>query len=167
MKDNLTILEQFKELFQGSATYYGESKPTGQKKPNGKSEYKSWINQRPVTDQDWQSHIDGSRHIGSVPIRDDSTCNWGVIDIDRYNINHVELIKIIRERKYPLVPYRSKSNGLHLFIHCKGVVPAKLMRLKLIEIASDLGVRDETTDIYPAQDVVDLTPESWDEKKKR
>ena len=166
MTEPLTILEQLKQLFQGSLTYYGESKPTGQKKPNGKAEYKSWINQRPITDQDWQDHIDGTRHIGTVPIRDDSTCGWGVIDVDRYNINHLELIKIIRERKYPLVPYRSKSNGLHLFIHTKEVVPAKLMRQKLIEIASDLGVRDETTDIYPAQDVVDLTPEDWNDKRK-
>lgn len=32
MKEHLTILEQFKQLFQGSHTYYGEFKPTGQKK---------------------------------------------------------------------------------------------------------------------------------------
>ena len=40
------------------------------------------------------------------------------------------------------------------------------MREKLIEIASDLGVKDETTDIFPAQDYVDLTPQDWNEKKK-
>ena len=166
MSEHLTTLEQFMELFQGSQTYYGESKPTGQKKANGKAEYKSWINQRAITQQDWMEHINGTRHIGTVPIRDDSTCSWGVIDVDRYNINHLELIKIIRERNYPLVPYRSKSNGLHLFVHMKSVVPAKLMRAKLIEMASDLGIRDETTDIYPAQDVVDLTPEEWNDKRK-
>ena len=40
------------------------------------------------------------------------------------------------------------------------------MRKKLIEIASDLGINDTTTDIFPAQDEVDLTPENWDEKRK-
>jgi hypothetical protein len=35
-------LEQFKTLFQGSQTYYGQSKPTGTKKLTGKEEYKSW-----------------------------------------------------------------------------------------------------------------------------
>jgi len=49
MAEHLTTLEQFIELFQGSDTYYGESKPTGQRKSNGKAEYKSWINQRPIT----------------------------------------------------------------------------------------------------------------------
>ena len=32
--------------------------------------------------------------------------------------------------------------------------------------SSDLGVNDSTTDIYPAQDEVDLTPEDWDKKRK-
>ncbi len=40
------------------------------------------------------------------------------------------------------------------------------MRKKLIEIASDLGINDTTTDIFPAQDEVDLTPEKWDDKRK-
>jgi hypothetical protein len=40
------------------------------------------------------------------------------------------------------------------------------MRKKLIELASDLGVNDSTTDIYPAQDEVDLTPEDWNKKRK-
>jgi hypothetical protein len=40
------------------------------------------------------------------------------------------------------------------------------MRKKLIEIASDLGINDTTTDIFPAQDEVDLSPDKWDEKRK-
>ena len=40
------------------------------------------------------------------------------------------------------------------------------MRKRLIEFASDLGVNDTTTDIYPAQDEVDLTPEDWNKKRK-
>ena len=40
------------------------------------------------------------------------------------------------------------------------------MRKKLIMIASDLGVNDTTTDIFPAQDTVDLSPEKWDDKQK-
>ena len=36
----------------------------------------------------------------------------------------------------------------------------------MIAIASDLGVNDTKTDIFPAQDEVDLTPDNWDEKRK-
>jgi hypothetical protein len=40
------------------------------------------------------------------------------------------------------------------------------MRKKLISIAADLGVNDTKTDIFPAQDTVDLTPEKWEDKQK-
>ena len=159
-------LEQFKTLFQGSHTYYGSSKPLGTKNAKGKEEYSHWMNQFPMEDKHWLEHLEGKAYHGSIPIRDDSTCSWGVIDVDRYNIDHKKFIKLIRERKYPLVPYRSKSNGLHLILHLKHKVPAEDMRKKLIMIASDLGVNDTTTDIFPAQDTVDLSPEKWDDKQK-
>jgi len=166
MSTEATTLEQFMELFQGSTTYYGESKATEKTKPNGKREYDSWINKKPVTIEDFRAHINGTRHIGTVPIKDDSTCSWGVIDVDVYNLNHKELIKTVRERKYPLVPYRSKSNGLHLVLHIDGSVPAFKMRRLLNDYAADLGVAGTTTDIFPAQDQVDLTPEKWEDKSK-
>ena len=159
-------LEEFIELFQGSNSYFGVSKPTGKKNSKGKAEYKHWLEPTPMTKEHWRQHLKGEAYYGSVPIRDDNTCSWGVIDVDRYNIQHQEVISTIRKRKYPLVPFRSKSNGLHLILFIEGVVPAFSMRKKLIEIASDLGINDTTTDIFPAQDEVDLTPDNWDEKRK-
>ena len=159
-------LEQFKKLFQGSDTYHGQSKKLGKQRSDGKDEWRSWINPIPMTDQNWLDHLDGKDSFGSVPIQDDSTASWGVIDVDRYNIDHKKFIKLIRERKYPFVPYRSKSNGLHLVLHVEEPVAASAMRKKMISIASDIGVNDAKTDIFPAQDNVDLTPEKWDDKQK-
>tara|TARA_B100000424_G_C22922128_1_gene490628 strand:- start:17 stop:1588 length:1572 start_codon:yes stop_codon:yes gene_type:complete len=159
-------LEEFIELFQGSNTYFGVSKPTGKRNSKGKAEFKHWLEPSPMTKDHWKQHLIGEAYYGSVPIRNDNTCSWGVIDVDRYNIQHKEVIKTLRQRRYPLVPYRSKSNGLHLILHIDGVVEASSMRRKLIEIASDLGINDTTTDIFPAQDEVDLTPENWDDKRK-
>jgi hypothetical protein len=62
-------------------------KPTGTKKLTGKEEYKSWTIPQPVTDKDWINHLEGKSHLGSVVIHDDSTCTWGVIDIDRYGMD--------------------------------------------------------------------------------
>ena len=151
-------LEQFKKLFQGSDTYHGQSKKLGKKRADGKDEWRSWINPIPMTDKNWLDHLEGKDSFGTVPIRDDSTASWGVIDVDRYNIDHKKFIKTIRERNYPFVPYRSKSNGLHLILHLSEPVAASEMRKKMIAIASDLGVNDAKTDIFPAQDTVDLTP---------
>ena len=55
---------------------------------------------------------------------------------------------------------------MYLILHIDGSVAAAEMRKKLFEIASDLGIKDTTTDIFPAQDEVDLTPELWDDKRK-
>jgi hypothetical protein len=146
-------LGEFVELFQGSSTYFGASEPLGQKRDrDGKQEFRHWVEPKPMTKEHWLQHLTGEKYYGSVPIRDDDTCSWGVIDVDRYNIQHKEVISIIRKRKYPLIPFRSKSNGLHLVLFIDGVVEASSMRKKLIEIASDLGVNDTKTDIYPAQD---------------
>ena len=160
-------LGEFVELFQGSSTYFGASTPLGHKRDrDGKQEFRHWVEPEPMTKEHWLQHLKGEKYYGSVPIRDDNSCSWGVIDVDRYNIQHKEVISVIRKRKYPLVPFRSKSNGLHLILFIDGVVAASEMRRKLLEIASDLGVNDTTTDIYPAQDEVDLTPEDWNQKRK-
>ena len=91
-------LEEFVELFQGSTTYFGVSKPTGKKNSKGKAEFKHWLEPSPMTIDHWKQHLTGEAYYGSVPIRDDNTCSWGVIDVDRYNIQHKEIISIIRKR---------------------------------------------------------------------
>ena len=89
-------LEEFIELFQGSITYFGASKPLGQTRGrDGKQEFKHWVEPRPMTKEDWLQHLKGEKYYGSVPIRDDNTCSWGVIDVDRYNIQHKEVISTI------------------------------------------------------------------------
>ena len=46
-------LEQFKKLFQGTDSYYGKSKPLGQKNSRGKEEYKHWTEKTNITDKEW------------------------------------------------------------------------------------------------------------------
>ena len=126
-------LEEFVELFQGSQSYFGASQPLGHKRDrDGKQEFRHWIEPEPMTREHWLEHLKGEKHYGSVPIRDDNTCSWGVIDVDRYNIQHKEVIQVIRKRKYPLIPFRSKSNGLHLILFIDGVVAASSMRKNLL-----------------------------------
>ena len=50
-------LEEFIELFQGSSTYFGVSKPTGKKNSKGKAEFKHWLEPSPMTKQHWIDHL--------------------------------------------------------------------------------------------------------------
>ena len=45
--------------------------------------------------------------LGIIPIRDDSTCIWGCIDIDTYPLDHKKIVRKIRELELPLVLCKS------------------------------------------------------------
>ena len=49
-----------------------------------------------------QEHLEGKKGIGSIPINKDNNCYFGVLYIDTYTIDHVEIkkfrIKIIKKK---------------------------------------------------------------------
>jgi len=62
-------LEEFVELFQGSITYFGASKPLGQTRGrDGKQEFKHWVEPKPMTKEDWLQHLKGEKYYGSVSL---------------------------------------------------------------------------------------------------
>ena len=70
-----------------------------------------------VTDQLWSQHLAGEGpSLGIIPIMADNTSRWGCIDIDTYPIDYRKIINSIRTLQLPLVPCRSKSGGLHIFL---------------------------------------------------
>ena len=55
---------------------------------------------------------------------DDSKCFWGCIDVDMYPLNLKELAQKINSKKLPLIVFRSKSGGAHIFIFVKESISA-------------------------------------------
>lgn len=105
---------------------------------------------KPVTDQIWSEHLTGKLGIGIIPIRDDSSCKFGAIDIDSYQgLNVANIAQKIKDLKLPLIPCRSKSGGCHLFIFCNEDVPAELLQTKLKEMSGILGYGN--CEIFPKQ----------------
>ena len=86
-------LGEFIELFQGSTTYFGVSKPTGKKNSKGKAEFKHWVEPSPMTKDHWVQHLKGESYYGSVPIRDDNKCK--PFDLDLNGISGYFLFRII------------------------------------------------------------------------
>ena len=92
-------VKKFKSIFYGLDRAYGQYKSDGQS-VNGKAGGQAYILKKPVTDQLWIDHIEGKDpSLGIIPIRDDSTCIWGCIDIDTYPLDHKKIIRKIRELK--------------------------------------------------------------------
>ena len=106
-----------------------------------------------VEEKLWQAHLDGvGPSLGIIPIRADNTARWGCIDIDTYPIDYRKIINTIRNLQLPLVPCRSKSGGMHIFLFFKNPVSARLVREKLREVASGLGY--SAVEVFPKQSTI-------------
>ncbi len=97
----------------------------------------------------WKLHLEGKRPLGVIPIREDSKCIWGSIDVDDYEVNALDVIKRVEAGKLPLVPCRSKSGGLHLFLFMSEWTDAGRVQGCLRDIAASLGFSG--SEIFPKQ----------------
>lgn len=76
-----------------------------------------------------------------MPIRPGTLdCRWGCIDIDQYDLNHKTVIDNIQKLEVPMIVFRSKSGGAHVFLFTKEWVTAAAMIEKLRSIAKELGL---------------------------
>lgn len=107
----------------------------------------------PATLALWEQHIAGKKPLGIIPIRADGTCAWGSIDIDRYDINRLQLVEVLERIKLPLVPCVSKSGGMHLFLFLAEPAPAGEVQAALRDAAEKVGM--EGCEIFPKQTNLD------------
>ena len=151
----MSSLNFFSQLFGGLKSAYGTYELNGARRSDGKAEGKALTKKGEVTLELFQKHLNGELSLGIVPIMENNNCKWGCIDVDEYaGFNPLTIIKKIRELKLPLFPYRSKSGGLHIFLHIDGVIPATDMIDKLTELASRLGLAD--CEIFPKQRTINV-----------
>ena len=142
----------FKRIFQGLDRAYGQYR-SGDTKRNGKEGGQAYIVKNNVTDQLWKDHLEGKDpSLGIIPIMDDNKCYWGCIDVDSYPLDHKKIVKDIEEKKLPLIVFRSKSGGAHIFLFTVEPVMAKLLREKLMDIASIIGYAN--CEIFPKQEEI-------------
>ena len=147
------MIERLQDIFKGLESAYGQTKLTNELRADGKNEVKSYTIKKPITDLLWKQHLEGvDPALGIVPINENNECRWGCIDIDTYPFDHLKLIKKIREKELPLIVFRSKSGGAHVFLFVKEFIPASLMRQKLQMIASSLGYAK--AEIFPKQSTI-------------
>ena len=141
---------KFKEIFEGNNSAYGIMKLTGEVSDKGKAVARALIKREEVTEDLWSDHIDGKEPaLGIIPINENNECRWGCIDVDIYNLDHVTIMRNIKGMGFPLVTFRSKSGGAHLFLFAKEFIPAALMQSKLKAMSEALGYGG--SEIFPKQ----------------
>ena len=148
----MTTTDRFMELFRGYSKAHGEYR-VQQREADGKMSGRALTVSEGATKQHYQEHLDGGEYIlGIIMLRDDNSCNFGVIDIDiRGDVKLNESLDSLEKkiRKTPLVMCRSKSGGAHLYLFCKPAIAAVDMVAKLNEFAATLGYGG--VEIFPKQ----------------
>jgi hypothetical protein len=143
-------------LFASYAEAYGTYQtPQGKQRANGvKMEIKSSARtvRETLTIDIWTDHLSGHKPLGIIPIQNGDVCEWGCIDVDRYDINLGEIATQLEKAKLPLVVCRSKSGGAHIYIFFSKPIDAGELQEKLREIAVSLGFGD--CEIFPKQTTV-------------
>lgn len=148
----MNYAKEFLSLFDGLRRAYGIYDVKGARERDGKNVGKVTNIQKELTLDVWNQHLSGVQSIGIIPIQDDSTCNFGAIDIDDYQADLAALAKKIDELKLPLVPTRTKSGGLHAWLFLSSPAPAALVQRKLRDMAAALGYG--RAEIFPKQSEV-------------
>ena len=128
------MIDEFIKLFSGLKENFGQIKLQAKvefdKERNKiKPEY-IWSKQT-ILPQHYQQHIDGKISIGIQPCTKDGKASFGCIDVDPENykdFNIVLLLSYIEKYKLPLVPCRSKSGGLHIYLFLTEAISAQTMR---------------------------------------
>ena len=143
------IVERIMALFEGDMEAYGTHGEPEQKGLKWEIRSTARTIRSPITTALWSRHLNGEAPLGVIPIRKDSTCSWGSIDVDDYVSDLLLVIQRVEQEGVPLVPCRSKSGGLHLFLFLTEAVPAASVLTALRNLSSILGVAG--SEIFPKQ----------------
>ncbi len=142
-------MERFRQIFTGLMRAHGCTYVDKKGADGLKVKGKSFVKREPVTEELWQNHLNGIEpSLGIIPINEDNKCRWGCIDVDKYNLDHKQLLNKL-PMGVPLWVCRSKSGGAHIFLFTTDFVPAKLMRDKLMSLSAVLGFGN--AEVFPKQ----------------
>jgi hypothetical protein len=152
--DSLTT--RFMSLFRGNARSYGRWDAKTGRVVTIEGAYEA---------KQFEDHLNGfGSGVGVVPILDDGTCYFGVIDIDNHgsdqDIDLVKLVANVKLHSLPLIVCRSKSGGAHCYLFGAERMPAARVREVLKRWADKIGAYEMATnrivDIFPKQDRLDM-----------
>ena len=146
------LTKQFMKLFRGYEQAHGQYR-VQKKEADGKMSGRALTISEPATYNHFDIHLKGGEYIlGIIMLRENNSCNFGVIDIDiRGDVKLNETLEQLEAKikDTPLVMCRSKSGGAHLYLFCEPAIPAIDMVSKLNEFAALLGYGG--AEIFPKQ----------------
>lgn len=160
---SIQVLEEFFNIFKGNENGHGVHiydknfiQYSGEKEGEAlakKGIVHSWTEKdHPVTEELYRDHLEGKRGLGISPVNNNNKCHYAVIDVDIYEKLKISTyIDLIYETALPLMPFRTKSGGLHLYLFFKDKIPAKEAISLCRTIKYLLGIAKDT-EVFPKQE---------------
>jgi len=151
-------INEYRKIFEGNKSAYGthiedktsdNTDTTTIEKLRGKNTTKK----RLLTEIEYSDHLEGIKGLGIIPIDENNECKFCVIDVDDYKSDHHSFIESIYANKIPLLPFRSKSGGLHLYLFFDNPIKAKKAIGYMKKLLTILGLSDKT-EVFPKQTIL-------------
>ena len=122
-----TEFEKFMSFFEGNRSFhvcnlYPLDKPKKGKKVKGNTP--PFFKQEKITEETFKDHFAGKAGLGICPVTEEAKCHFAAIDVDSYADDYMWLISLLNQYGIPLIPFRSKSGGLHLYVFFQKPVKA-------------------------------------------
>ena len=116
--------QKFIQIFDGLKRDYGYAEVSNGYKDTTTGKFKvkhGWAGKQ-LTDTDYIQHLNGEKSIGIQPCDDNGMVSFGAIDIDSkayQDFSPRKYLEIIEKNNLPVIPVKSKSGGLHLYVSHK------------------------------------------------
>ena len=155
--------QKFIQIFDGLKRDYGYAEVSNGYKDTTTGKFKvkhGWAGKQ-LTDTDYIQHLNGEKSIGIQPCDDNGMVSFGAIDIDSkayQDFSPRKYLEIIEKNNLPVIPVKSKSGGLHLYVHTKNKVKASFLRNFLDKLLYTLEL-NTATEIYPKQTELGTGPD--------
>ena len=154
---NNVDVQRFTLLFKGKTnTYVRNELPKTKPEAGQKIKTKITNNEGTVDKSLLMKHLNGDFGVGICPVNAEGKCFFGVLDIDYYQSKIKRVLHFIKEYQLPLLPFRSKSGGLHVYLMLSKAVSAKSMRELLNQIvyyfSLDMLYGKAKVEIFPKQE---------------
>ena len=149
------MFDKLSKLFEGNLSSFIKSSISSETDERGKQIVKYLTIQEPLSTKHWKEHLNGKTRVGVKPERE-GKCKWGCIDVDPSNYtnyNQKKYVDIIRDYKLPLVPIKSKSGGLHIFVFLTEWYDVSKIAEKLSKINEKFFMAQE---IFPCNKAMNL-----------
>lgn len=149
----LNTVSTFAQLFSGNRNAYGQFIPGDPAQEGQKQEGTCSTIRNTITESIYRDHLEGKKGLGICPVTEEGKCRFTVIDVDTYDHSQDQLISVINEHNFPLLTFKSKSGGWHLYTFYENFVSAKEARANATFMRVLLGL-PANTEIFPKQEIV-------------